>query len=292
MFNKSLTLSIPRIRPLAFDVSLLGKDQSVAQDHKAVLETAVSNGAQYLDVSSETSQRLFSECKLVRESLALGIVFDLNEESFQTQVAKALTNLKTTYLDLALANIKDKTPLELILASIVELKKLKSEGKIKAFGVRVETHASLKTILEKTVVDAIQMPFSIFNQTITSLIVFLKTKGIALIAEDPLDGSWLKGRSLKTASNEPLSMERRMSTLERKYVLIEKLKNVTRDPDLTPYAIGFVQSFDAVTVVLSTVESMEELSELEQAAKKVLTYKQKNDLVDFYNLQIKNQPGL
>jgi aryl-alcohol dehydrogenase-like predicted oxidoreductase len=292
MFNKSLTLSIPRIRPLAFDLSLLGNDQSLYQEHKAVLETAVANGAQYLDVSTDLSQRLFSECKLVRESIALGIVFDVKEDSFQTQVATALSGLKTTYLDLALANIKDKTPLELIFASIVELKKLKSEGKIKAFGVRVETHASLKTVLEKTAVDAIQMPFSIFNQTITSLIVFLKAKGIALIAEDPLDGSWLKGRSLNVAGNEPLSTERRMSTLERKYVLIEKLKNVTRDSDLTPYAIGFVQSFDAVTVVLPTVGSLAELAELEQASNKVLTYKQKNDLVDFYNLQIKNQPGL
>lgn len=292
MFNKSLTLSVPRIRPLAFDLALLGKDRTPSLEQKAVLEKAVNNGAQYLDVSLGASQRLVAECGFVRESLALGIVFEVKEESFRTQAETALANLKTTHLDVALANIKDKTALDLILASIAELKKLKTEGLIKAFGVRVETYASLKLILEKTAVEAIQMPFSIFDQAITPLIVFLKTKGIALIAEDPLYGSWLKGRFEKPSSNEPLSMEGRMSSFERKHVLIEKLKNVTRDPDLTPYALAFVQSFDAVTVMLPTLESMEELIELETASKKVLTYKQKNDLVDFHNLQIKNQPGL
>jgi aryl-alcohol dehydrogenase-like predicted oxidoreductase len=301
MNNKALPNTKLAVGRLGFDMAFIGIDPLLFDQELQLLNHAVLQGVNYLDVTTENAQALVA--KLLpkhRDKLFLAVsIGDFQTEENPTSATEVplliqtiLNRLGTTYLDGVFLNRPTQDIVMGKTGHVAALKLLKEKAIVKNIGVRLDTYAILKTLLEKLPVDIIQLPFHLFNQTSSALFVFIKAKKTALVAESPLYHGWLTGRphdSVHVANPDNFTNP---TAYQRRSLLIEKLKKVTRDANLTPFALGFVYSFDTVAVALPAIATKEELDELLIAEEFVLSYKQKNELIDFYNTQIKNQPML
>jgi aryl-alcohol dehydrogenase-like predicted oxidoreductase len=119
---------------------------------------------------------------------------DFSVFSLRQQVSESLERLQTDYLDSLLLHNPGFDILEGKTLHVQELKKLKEEGLIKAFGVSIDTKEELDTVLEHLEVDVIEILFNVFFQDVKDSFKKAHDLGISLIAKVPLDSGWLTGK--------------------------------------------------------------------------------------------------
>ncbi len=171
-----------------------------------------------------------------------------------------------------------------------ELKRLRELGLIRAYGVSIDTYQELKTTIEKTDSQVIEILFNAFFQEPAAIFPFLKARKIALLAKVPLDSGWLTGKYGQTSVFSGIRARWDEKTIRRRAILVEKLKQITGETDLTATALAFVLSYDAVTAVIPGIRNHAQLETNIQAETRVMTLSIKQRIIDLYNQQIKNDP--
>jgi aryl-alcohol dehydrogenase-like predicted oxidoreductase len=146
------------------------------------------------------------------------------------------------------------------------LRTLKKEGKIKRFGLSVESMEEARICLEQEGVSSLQIIFNIFRQKpITELFDQAKAKGVALIVRLPLASGLLSGK-FKTRSTFPNNDHRNYNqngdqfNVGETFAGIPFAKGVELTDNFKPLipkemtsaqmALRWVLDFDAVTVVI------------------------------------------
>ncbi len=268
-----------------------------------LVKEAISKGVNFFDTApgyaNGMSEKIIGEAiKDVREKVVINTKLghkadgttDFSVESLESQIRESLERLHTDYLDSVLLHNPDGDILLGKTQHFQELKRLKNLGLIRAYGVSVDTYQELKTTIEKTDSQIIEVLYNVFFQAPSSLFMFLKMRKIGLIAKVPLDSGWLTGKYNQESVFTGIRSRWDKETIVRRSLLIDKLKQITNDEDLTKYALAFILKNDGVTTVIPGIKNSQQLDSNIAAEGFELSYQIQQKFIELYNQRIKNNP--
>jgi len=215
---------------------------------------------------------------------------DFSVFSLKEQIYDSMERLQTDYIDSVILHNPSMDILEGKTLHFQELKKLKEEGMIRAYGVSIDTYEELKAVVDNLQIDLVEILFNIFFQEPARLFKKAKDKGISLIAKVPLDSGWLTGKYDEFSEFEGIRSRWDDETISRRASLVREVKNITGANDLTKYAISFVLSFPEITAVIPGIKTKEQLDDHLNNSTFVLDNNIKKELVDLYKRRIQKDP--
>lgn len=215
---------------------------------------------------------------------------DFSVFSLRKQIEDSMERLQTNYLDSVILHNPGFDILEGKTQHVQELKALKEEGLIRAYGVSIDTYEELDTVLQHLDVDVVEILFNIFFQEPAKLFKKAAQKGISLIAKVPLDSGWLTGKYDENTEFTGIRMRWDDQTIQRRADLVAELKLITGDVKLTKYAIGFILSFPEITAVIPGMRSMDQVDDHLMNADYELPKTLKDQFIQFYKSKIQDDP--
>ncbi len=245
-----------------------------------VLDNALSHGISYVEIRKPEEARLLTSHGQEQWFIAFKMPYD-EKDDLINRVDAIIEAGELETIDLLLFDSIGETVITKNSEMQKTIQQLKESGKIRYFGVSVDTYPQLKDTLTKTPCDAVEVLFNVFFQEPSQLFSFVKAKRMPLIIKNPFDNGWLTGNiSDRTGESET----------QKRELLIKKMKDIVGTDDLVTRSLGFIRAFDGVTTIVAPIHTKKVLQALSQTSKQEITYGQKNALVDLYNQQIKNQP--
>ncbi len=215
---------------------------------------------------------------------------DFSVFSLRKQIEDSLDRLQSTYLDSVILHNPGFDILEGKTQHVQELKALKEEGLIRAYGVSIDTYEELEAVINHLEVDVVEILFNIFFQEPAKLFHKAKKKGISLIAKVPLDSGWLTGKYDEHSEFTGIRMRWDDQTIERRASLVKELKEMTKDDTLTKYAIGFILSYPEITAVIPGMRNINQVDDHLMNADYVLPQELKDQFKKLYEEKIKKDP--
>jgi aryl-alcohol dehydrogenase-like predicted oxidoreductase len=215
---------------------------------------------------------------------------DFSVFSLKEQIYDSMERLQTDYIDSVILHNPSMDILEGKTLHFQELKKLKEEGMIRAYGVSIDTYEELKAVIDNIEIDVVEILFNIFFQEPARLFKKAKEKGISLIAKVPLDSGWLTGKYDEFSEFEGIRSRWDDETINLRASLVRDVKNITGANDITKYAIAFVLSYPEITAVIPGIKTKEQLDDHLSNSTFKLDNKIKKDLIDLYKRRIQKDP--
>jgi aryl-alcohol dehydrogenase-like predicted oxidoreductase len=212
---------------------------------------------------------------------------NFDEKFIEKSINESLERLQTTYID---SVILHNPPSEILRGKTnhqKEFNRLKEIGKIRGFGVSIDTYEELELVLNNLDVDVIEILFNINSQAPKYLFEKIKEKGILLIAKIPLDSGWLSGKYNTNSTFTGIRSRWNSDDIETRAKIIDKIKAIVNDEDLVKYALSFILSFDAITTVIPGIKDINQLNSNQQAAAFKLSNDIKQKLEKLYEEEIK-----
>ena len=258
----------------------LGADWGDVNDSTAekVLATAVENGVNFFDTADCYGEGL-SEIRLGRfiKKLSSEVVvatklgrfprpgwpYNFSQEYFRKHTEDSLKRLGLDTLDLTQVHCP---PTDLLRQGELFdwLRALKQEGKIKQFGLSVESMEEAKICLQQEGLASLQIIFNIFRQKpITSIFKEAQEKHVAIIVRLPLSSGLLSGK-MQERTTFPENDHRNFNQDGQKFnvgetfsglpftkgvQLVDGLKRFAPE-NLSQFALRWVLDFEAVSVVI------------------------------------------
>ncbi len=279
-----------------------GKTMSI-EEGVALVEEAVKQGVNFFDTApnyalGRSEIILGKALKNHRNKVVINSKFghhpddsiDFNENRIESSINGSLKRLQTDYLDSVILHNPDYDILMGRTGHFTILERLKEKGIIKGYGVSIDTRGELETVLNNQSVDVIELYFNVFAQVTRDLLDTVKQKGIALIIKVPLDSGWLTGKYTNKSSFSDIRSRWTKEDLNRRYILVNKLKDFLSAEKLTQYAMQFLWSYDAITTVIPGIRTIEQLHEHVSYVNEKLNKDLQKKLETFYDCFIANDP--
>jgi aryl-alcohol dehydrogenase-like predicted oxidoreductase len=220
----------------------------------------------------ETKEKVFVATKLIRFPQP-GWPKNVSLEAFRQHTEASLQRLGVESLDLTQLHCPPFDTLK--KPEVFEwLRLLKKEGKIKQFGVSVETMEEGLFCLEQADVASLQIIFNLFRQKpIEALFAKAKAKGVAIIVRLPLASGLLAGKYKKDTKFAPqdhrtynrdgdaFNVGETFAGLpfEKGVELADRLKAmVPPGMSLSQFANRWCLDFDAVTTIIPGAKNAEQ----------------------------------
>lgn len=190
---------------------------------------------------------------------------DVSVQHMQEALKGSLNRLRTDYIDVYQLHNPPMSVLD-NHELFSELDKLVERDMIRCYGISIDTGKEAIQFLNSTCGTVVQMIFNLFHQGARdSFLDEAKKRGAGVIVKVPLAGGTLSGAFSK--NYPPLSDERRKRWGEEDFQyrleLVEKVKPVLKKNGrtLAQGALAWLLSFDAVSVVIPGVTSLERVKE-------------------------------
>ena len=211
----------------------------------------------------ESSERVFVATKLGRFPEP-GWPGNFSLEALRAHTEASLRRLGVGAIDLTQLHC---IPTEVLRRGEVfeSLRVLKREGKIKNYGVSVESNEEALVCLRQEDLASLQIIFNIFRQKPVEFFDEAKAKGVALVVRLPLASGLLSGKFTKETRFEPtdhrnynregqaFNVGETFAGLpfEKAVELTDALKQILpQDRPLAQTALRWILDFDAVSVVI------------------------------------------
>ena len=211
----------------------------------------------------ETSKKIFVATKLGRFPEP-GWPTNFSLDSLRNHTEGSLRRLGVDAIDLTQLHC---IPTQVLRDGEVfeSLRVLKREGKIKSFGVSVETNEEALICLDQPGLASLQIIFNIFRQKPLEFFDLAKSKGVALIVRLPLASGLLSGKftkETKFAETDHRSYNREGQAFnvgetfaglpfEKGVELSNALKSLVPDTmNMAQMALRWILDFDAVAVII------------------------------------------
>ena len=208
----------------------------------------------------------------------------------ESAVKESLKRLNTSYLDSLILHNPSFEILQGKTDHFQEMKRLKSLGLIHHYGVSIDTFNELETVLTNTDVEVVELLFNVFSQACIPLFDEIKRRKILLIIKVPLDSGWLTGKYHENTVFKGIRSRWSGEDIQRRNYLTNRLKTLLNDHDLTKYALSFILSFDAVSVVIPGTRTLNQLEINLNSLSYIMPEEIKKALMQFYQDEIKNNP--
>ena len=277
---KYRTFGDTKVSEIGLGTWQLGADWGDVDDSTAekVLAAAIENGVNFFDTADCYGEGL-SETRLGKfvKNLSSEVVIatklgrfprpgwpnNFSQEQFRKHTENSLKRLGIETLDLTQVHCP---PTNLLQQGELFhwLRTLKQEGKIKQFGLSVESMEEAQICLQQKGLASLQIIFNIFRQkAITSIFKEAQEKKVAIIVRLPLASGLLSGKMNQGSTfsendhrnfnrdGQKFNVGETFSGLpfEKGLQLVDGLKKFAPD-NLSQFALRWVLDFEAVSVVI------------------------------------------
>ncbi len=272
---------------------------------RQVIEQALDSGCNFFDTApgygAGRSETLLGEVlRPVRERVSICSKFghspegktDFSVSAIRTSLEASLERLQTDYLDVYLLH---SPPAELLDGNHAphyeELERLKTEGKVRAYGVSADYSRDLETVLETTASSVIEVLFNIFHQEPKASFRKAQEHGVGLIAKVPLDSGWLSGKYRRDSQFEGVRRRWSPEIIARRAALVEQLTALLPpDRSLTHAALQYVLAQPGVSTVIAGAKTGSQVLDNAAAAGAELPPEVVKKIDSFWELELKNDP--
>ena len=179
-----------------------------ASEAQHIVQAALDSGCTFFDTApsygaGRSEELLGQTLKPVRQHIVLCTKFGHTADGATTFDAAAirpaleasLRRLQTDYVDVYLLHNPPRALLDgRHVAHYDVLERLKAEGKLRVYGVSVDTRQDLETVITTTHSGAIEVLFNVFHQEPRAAFLQAQARGVGLIVKVPLDSGWLSGK--------------------------------------------------------------------------------------------------
>jgi len=290
-------------------------DQKIADE---IISTAVERGVNFLDTAdvyddqqSERSVAKFVKDKRDKLLIATKIGRRLNPhvaeaytpEAMEGFVEDALKNTGLDYLDLVQLHCP---PTEVFQYDdlFAKLEEIKQSGKVRHFGVSVETVEEARMAADYEVVESVQIIFNMFRlKPIAMCFPLMQERNIGVIARVPLASGLLSGKmsaNREFDANDHRNFNRNGELFDKGetfsgvplsdgLLAVDKLKELFGTDELYKYALKWILEFSTVSTVIPGASRPEQvISNIEAAELPDLTIEQMRGVEQVYGECIMN----
>lgn len=135
----------------------------------------------------------------------------------------SLRRLQTDYVDVLLLHNPPRNLMDGRTAPhYAELEKLKTEGKLRAYGVSLDWREEVELAVQTTQSKALEVMYNAFYQEPADAFPLAQAKGVGLIVKVPLDSGWLSGRYNAQSRFEDVRDRWSPEVIARRGALVEK----------------------------------------------------------------------
>lgn len=245
---------------------LNAKAKTPRQEVKKILEIGAQKGIRLLDTASEygTSEEVLGntmpdmcQFKIVTKTpiFSKSCITDGDVRVLEETFYQSLTKLKQASLYGLLIHNPDDLSAKNCNLLIKRLSELKRYGLVKKIGVSVYTAEQIDHIMDKCLIDVIQLPVNVLDQRLlrTSHLKKLKRAGVEIHARSSL----LQGLLLMDPDSLPPYFNAIKEHLKNYH---KKISNIGLSP--VQAALGFVMNIREVDIVLCGVNNHHQLQEI------------------------------
>jgi aryl-alcohol dehydrogenase-like predicted oxidoreductase len=185
---------------------------------------------------------------------------DFRTQALRPAIEPSLQRLQTDHLDLLLVHNPPSALLDGRSCDLyAELEALRREGKIRAYGVSIDSAAEMRTVLESTGSQVLEILFNVFSQDCASAFALASTKGVGLIAKVPLDSGWLSGKYRQGSRFEGIRERWSEDVIARRAALVEELAGLLpAGLSMPEAALQFILAHSAISTVIPGAKSVEQ----------------------------------
>jgi aryl-alcohol dehydrogenase-like predicted oxidoreductase len=172
-----------------------------------------------------------------------------------------------------------------------ELEKLKSEGKIREYGVSLDWKVELENVLETTKSKAAEVFFNALYQETLPAFARAQQQGMGLIVKVPLDSGWLSGRYRGNHKFDDIRSRWSPEVLSRRSDLVEKFAAlVPEGTSMAHAALQFALAQPEVSTVIPGAKTVEQALDNFAAADKQLSSETVQSMRDLWTREIESDP--
>lgn len=215
--------------------------------------------------------------------------WEFTKEGIRKSVERSLTRLQTDYLDSVILHSPEFNVLNTDNELFDELRALKKEGKIKLFGVSIDSLEELKTVLKfQTDIDTIEIMFNMIHQEARHYFDECLKRDIFLIIKVPLDSGWLTGKYNASSMFDDIRSRWDKQDIETRAKIVKVLQSIGHNDDLVQKALQYILHFDAVTSVIPGTKNQSQLLSNIKASEGRLSIEEINQINTYYDTVIKD----
>jgi len=218
---------------------------------------------------------------------------DFDAQNVRPVLESSLRRLQTDYVDILLLH---NPPRELIDGHVSaelyeELERLKTEGKIREYGVSLDWRVELENVLDTTKSKAAEVFFNALYQEVLPAFSRAQEHGMGLIVKVPLDSGWLSGRYRGDHQFSDIRSRWSPDVLARRRDLVEKFAAlVPAGTSLAHAALQFVLAQPQVSTVIPGAKTVAQALANFAAADKQLSPEVVQSMADLWKTEIEADP--
>ncbi|KGE17911.1 aldo/keto reductase [Paenibacillus wynnii] len=269
----------------------------------ALVHEALDRGINFFDTAPNygrgKSEELLGKALLGRRSeVVINTKFghtadgrtDYSADTLRASVEQSLSRLQTDYLDSILIHNPPFDVLDGKHGHYKVLEDLKSEGKILAYGVSVDSTRDMLEVINKSSIGVMEVMFNIFYQETAEAFKLAQENDIALIIKVPLDSGWLSGKYNSKSTFEGVRSRWSPEVISKRSDLVEKIQFITdKETTMSMAALRFILSYPEVSTVIPGVRNSAQLIENISAGANVMPKDQVKKLQELWETDIKFQ---
>lgn len=272
-----------------------------------IVQKSLEAGCNFFDTApgygdGKSEELLGAGLKSVRRDVILCTKFSYynaqGEREWQAQHVRpvlegSFKRLQTDYVDILLLH---NPPRELMDGNVsaelyAELEKLKTEGKIREYGVSLDWRVELETVLDTTKSKAAEVFFNALYQETLPAFEKAQARGMGLIVKVPLDSGWLSGRYRGNHKFDDIRSRWSPEVLARRSELVEKFAAlVPEGTSMAHAALQFVLAQPQVSTVIPGAKTVEQALDNFAAAEKQLSAETVQAMRELWTREIEGNP--
>ena len=272
-----------------------------------IIQKSLEAGCNFFDTApgygGGRSEELLGEgLKSVRKEVILCTKFshygadgtrDFEAKNVRPVLEGSFRALQTDYVDILLLH---NPPRELMDGRVApelyeELEKLKTEGKIREYGVSLDWREEVDMVVDTTKSKALEVFFNALYQEPSPAFQKAYDNGVGIIVKVPLDSGWLSGRYRKDHNFDDIRKRWPPEVVARRSELVEQFANlVPEGTSMAHAALQFVLAQPQVSTVIPGAKTVEQALDNFAAAEKQLSPEVVQSMVQLWEREIMSDP--
>ena len=217
---------------------------------------------------------------------------DFSTPAIRPSLEGSLQRLQTDYVDILLLHNPPRQLMDGRNADQYgELEKLKSEGKLRAYGISLDWRAELEMMLDSTQSQAAEVFFNAFYQEPLPAFARAHALGVGLIVKVPLDSGWLAGKYRRDSQFEDVRRRWSPEVIARRAALVEKFAElVPPGTSLAHAALQFILAQPQVSTIIPGAKSVAQALDNFAAADRQLSPETVRAMVGLWESDLQADP--
>jgi aryl-alcohol dehydrogenase-like predicted oxidoreductase len=270
----------------------------------AIVHEALSAGANFIDTApgyggGRSEEVLGRALKDRRSKAVICTKFghtaeggsDFSAAAIRPGLEASLRRLQTDHVDVLLLHNPPTDLLDGSAPQYGELEALKSEGKIRAYGVSVDWRVDLDKVLDTTNCQAVEILFNAFHQDPLASFARAASQGVGLIVKVPLDSGWLSGKY--DASSTFTGVRDRWSgdQIDRRALLVREFRElIPSGTSVMEAALQYILAQPEVSTIIPGARTIEQVRSNCAASNRRLPADVVERIYKLWQREIENDP--